>query len=222
MLLALDTSTPLVSVAVYDDTADPGVDAVLASLTSERPMKHGESVAPLVDQALATSGLDRRDLTGIAVGTGPGPFTGLRVGLVSARVLGLALGVPVRGLCSLDAVAGAVGSVGSVDGPFVVVSDARRKELFHASYSADGQRLTGPAVSKPADVLAGLPEDTLVVGPGVTVHPDVFVRTAGPHAVDAGVLARLVATGAAEVTDPEPIYLRRPDAVAPGRPKRVS
>ncbi len=214
MLLALDTSTPLVSVAVYDDVSG----SVLASLTSDRPMKHGESVAPLVDRALSSAGVARSDLTGIAAGTGPGPFTGLRVGLVSARVLGLALGVPVRGVCSLDAVAAAVSS----SGQFVVVSDARRKELFHASYSPDGQRLTDPAVSRPADVLAGLPEDTLVVGPGVPVYPDAFARTAGPHTVEAADVARLVATGAAHVTDPEPIYLRRPDAVAPGPPKRVS
>lgn len=216
MLLALDTSTPLVSVAVYDDDADPAA-AVLASLTSERPMKHGESVAPLVDRALATAGVSRGDLTGIAAGTGPGPFTGLRVGLVSARVLGLALGIPVLGVCSLDAVAAAVGSA---EAAFVVVTDARRKELFHATYAPNGTRLTDPAVARPTDVLGELPEDTLVVGPGVLVHPDAFARTAEPHVVDAGVLARLAARG--EATDPEPIYLRRPDAVAPGPPKRVS
>ena len=212
MLLALDTSTPLVSVAVYDDAAD----AVLVSLTSDQPMKHGESVAPLVDRALATAGIGRGDLTGLAAGTGPGPFTGLRVGLVSARVLGLALGLPVRGACSLDAVAAAVTSADS----FVVVSDARRKELFWASYSSDGRRLTDPAVSRPGDVLAGLPEDTLVVGPGVLAHPDAFARTAGPTSVDAADVARLVAADGG--TDPEPIYLRRPDAVAPGPPKKVS
>ena len=212
MLLALDTSTPLVSVAVHDDAAG----AVLASLTSDQPMRHGESVAPLVDQALTAAGVERGDLTAIACGTGPGPFTGLRVGLVSARVLGLALGVPVRGVCSLDAIAAAVSSPDS----FVVVTDARRKELFHASYSPDGRRLTDPAVSRPVDVLAGLPEDTLVVGPGVLVHPDAFARTSGPTTVDAGVLARLAATGA--TTEPEPIYLRRPDAVAPGPPKKVT
>ncbi len=213
MLLALDTSTPLVAVAVYDDARDPA-GAVLASLTSDQPMKHGESVAPLVERALASAGIGRGDLTAIAAGTGPGPFTGLRVGLVSARVLGLALGIPVRGVCSLDAVAASV----SVDEPFVVVSDARRKELFWASYSPDGRRLSGPDVARPADV----PSDGLVVGPGVPVYPDAFPRTAGPTSVDAGVLARVVARGEAEVTDPEPIYLRRPDAIAPGPPKKVS
>jgi tRNA A37 threonylcarbamoyladenosine modification protein TsaB len=129
-------------------------------------------------------------------------------------VLGLALGIPVRGVCSLDAIAGAVSS----DEPFVVVTDARRKELFWASYDADGRRLSGPEVARPADV----PGDGLVVGPGVLVYPDAFPRTGGPTSVDAGVLARIVATGAAEVTDPEPIYLRRPDAIAPGPPKKVS
>lgn len=210
MLLALDTSTPLVSVAVYDDARD----AVLASLVSDNPMKHGESVAPLVERALASAGIERGDLTSIVCGTGPGPFTGLRVGLVSARVLGLALGIPVRGVCSLDAVAGAVSS----DEPFVVVTDARRKELFWASYSSDGRRLSGPEVARPADV----PGEGLVVGPGVLVYPDAFPRTSGPTSVDAGVLARLAARGEVDVTDPDPIYLRRPDAIAPGPPKKVS
>lgn len=213
MLLALDTSTPLVAVAVLDEATGD----VLASLLGDRPMKHGETVTPLVDQALTEAGVARTALTGIAVGTGPGPFTGLRVGLVSARVLGLALGIPVRGVCSLDAVAAA----SSWPGRLVVVSDARRKELFHATYS-DGRRVAGPAVSRPEDVLAGEAEDTLVVGPGVPVHPDAFARSAPPYAVDAGVLARLVASGGAEVTDPEPIYLRRPDATVPGPPKKVS
>lgn len=213
MLLAIDTSTPLVSVAV----CDPGDARLLAGATSSRPLAHGESLAPLVDQVLREAGLEPSALTSIGVGTGPGPFTGLRVGLVSARMLGLALGVPVRGVCSLDVIAAQAVADGVTE-PFVVVSDARRKELFHASYDASGRRVEGPHVDRPADV----PGELLVVGPGVAAYPDAFARTAGPDRVDAAALARLLVSGGAEVTDPEPLYLRRPDAVIPGPPKRAS
>lgn len=212
-MLALDTSTPLVAVAVCDRAGH-----AVANATSRRPMKHGESLAPMVDDTLARAGIRADELTGIAVGTGPGPFTGLRVGLVTARVLGLALGVPVRGVCSLDVVAAQAVEAGVTE-PFVVVSDARRKELFHATYDATGSRTDGPRVSRPSDVPdAGL----LVVGPGVPLYPDAFARTSGPDAVDAAALGALVVSTRAEVTDPEPLYLRRPDAVVPGPPKQAS
>jgi tRNA threonylcarbamoyladenosine biosynthesis protein TsaB len=215
VLLAFDTSTPLVSVAVCDDHGEP-----LAQALGDRPMAHGESLAPMIEQALRAAGGGTEQLSTIAVGTGPGPFTGLRVGLVTARMLGLALGVPVRGVCSLDVVAAQAVAEG-VSEPFVVVSDARRKELFHAAYGAEGQRLDGPGVSRPADVLP-TGADTLVVGPGARVHPDAFARTAGPDHVAAARLGSLVARGGAQVTAPDPLYLRRPDAVVPGPPKMAS
>lgn len=217
MLLAIDTSTPLVSVAVCD--AQDG--RVLSSGASERPMAHGESLAPLAHETLARAGVAPDALTGIVVGTGPGPFTGLRVGLVTARMLGLALGVPVHGICTLDAVARSAVEAG-VEEPFVVVSDARRKELFHAAYDESGRRADGPQVGRPDAVLATASPDTLVVGPGVSLYPDAFARTSGPDRVNAAALATLLVSGKAEVTGPEPRYLRRPDAVVPGPPKRAS
>lgn len=214
VLLAIDTSTPLVSVAV----CDPADATPLARASSDRPMKHGEALAPLVQHTVERAGGRPADLTLVGVGTGPGPFTGLRVGLVTARMLGLALGLPVRGVCSLDVLAEQAVRDG-VDEAFVVVTDARRKELFHASYDAKGRRVDGPHVSRPADVPAS---GALVVGPGATVYPEAFDRTSGPDRVDAAALAVLLLSGSAEVTDPEPIYLRRPDAVVPGPPKRAS
>ena len=89
MLLAFDTATPMVSVALHDG------DAVVAELVSDQPMRHGEQLAPLVDRVLRETGLVRQDLTAVAAGVGPGPFTGLRVGLVTARTLGFALKIPV-------------------------------------------------------------------------------------------------------------------------------
>ena len=142
MLLAFDTATPLVTVALHD-----GED-VVCELVSERPLQHGEQLAPLIDRALRETGLVREDLTAIGVGVGPGPFTGLRVGLVTARTLGYVLEIPVYGVCTLDVLAieavdtGAVGNEG--DGEFVVATDARRKEVYLATYDGDGDRLEGP------------------------------------------------------------------------------
>lgn len=211
MLLAFDTATPLVTVALHD-----GND-VIAEQVSERPMKHGESLAPLIDSVTRAAGLVRQDLTAIAVGAGPGPFTGLRVGLVTARTLALALEIPVYAVCTLDVLAVEAYDTGAVQGDFLVATDARRKEVYVASYT-DGVRVDGPAVLKP-DVAAS---DLAVVGEGALLYPDSFPHPAGPARPSAGWLARVVSEERAELLDPDPLYLRRPDAVAPPAPKRVS
>lgn len=212
MLLAFDTATPLVTVALHDG------DDVVVELTSEHKMKHGEQLAPLIDRALQQAGIVRQDLTALAVGTGPGPYTGLRVGLVTARTLGFVLEVPVYGVCSLDVLAVEAAGTGAVHEDFVVATDARRKEVYLASYDADGHRLDGPVVDKPA-VLA---TDGPAVGEGALLYPESFPRPVGPQRPSAGWLARTVAEERAELMDPEPLYLRRPDAAAPGAPKPVS
>jgi tRNA threonylcarbamoyladenosine biosynthesis protein TsaB len=106
----------------------------------------------------------------------------------------------------------------AVDGPFLVATDARRKEVYWASYDADGVRLDGPQVSRPADVATDLP----VVGAGALLYPDAFPHAVGPEHPSAGVLAGVVTEERAELLDPDPLYLRRPDVAAPSRPKRVS
>jgi tRNA threonylcarbamoyl adenosine modification protein YeaZ len=211
VLLALDTSTPLVSVALLDD------GRLVANRTSEQPMKHGERLAPMISEALDSVGAVRQDVTAVAVGVGPGPFTGLRVGVVTARMLGLALGVPVYGASSLDVLAVRAIDEGVAE-PFLATLDARRKELFWAAYDAEGARTDGPHVERPATI----PGDLLVVGAGPAVFPDAFERTAGPTHPDAGTLALAVAQERVELVDPEPVYLRRPDAAVPGPPKKVS
>src|SRR6476469_7494415 len=130
-------------------------------------MKHGEQLAPLIEQALGQAGIVRQDLTAIAVGVGPGPFTGLRVGLVTARTLGFVLDVPVYGVCSLDALALEAVETGAVAVPFVVATDARRKEVYLAAYDADGSRTSGPAVDRPDAVATDAP----VVGEGALLYP---------------------------------------------------
>ncbi len=210
MLLALDTSTPLVSVALHDD------GQVIHAATSEQPMKHGEQLAPMIAAALARVGAIRQDVTAVAAGVGPGPFTGLRIGLVTARTLGLALGIPVYGACSLDVLAVCAVDLGVAE-PFLATIDARRKEVFWASYDDDGRRLDGPHVDRPGEL-----PPLLAVGAGPGLYPEVFARTSGPAAPDAATLAMAVAEERVELFDPEPIYLRRPDAVIPGPPKKVS
>lgn len=213
MLLAFDTASPQVSVAVLDD-----VGAVVAELVSAETMRHGEQLAPLIEQALADAGVTRRDITAVAVGAGPGPFTGLRVGLVTARTLGFVLDVPVYGVCSLDALALEAVDTGTVTEPFVVATDARRKEVYLAAYDADGARTSGPAVDRPAAVATDAP----VVGEGAVLYPDSFPHAVLPVRPSAGWLGRAVVQERAELLDPEPLYLRRPDAEIPGTPKPVS
>ncbi|QZY28562.1 tRNA (adenosine(37)-N6)-threonylcarbamoyltransferase complex dimerization subunit type 1 TsaB [Nocardioides coralli] len=209
MLLAFDTATPTVTVAVHDGTD------VVAELASEQTMRHGEQLAPLVERALQQVGIVRQDLTAIAVGVGPGPFTGLRVGLVTARTLGFVLEIPVYGVCTLDVLAVEAVDTGSVIGDFVVATDARRKEVYLASYDEEGTRLAGPVVDKPAD----LATDAQVVGEGAALYPDHFPTGVRPLRPSAGWLARTVAGERAELRDPEPLYLRRPDAATPGARK---
>ena len=204
MLLSFDTATALVTAALHDG------NAVVAERSSEHPMKHGEQLAPLIEALLTDNALVRQDLTAIAVGAGPGPFTGLRVGLVTARTLAHALEIPVYAVCTLDVIAVEAIDTGAVSGEFLVATDARRKEVFLASYDDQGRRLDGPIVSRPADVASELP----VAGGGAVLYPESFPVAVHPERPSAGWLARVVAEERAELLDPEPLYLRRPDAVA--------
>lgn len=212
MLLALDTSSPRVTVALAD-----GVD-VAAERASEQTMRHGEQLAPLLEAVLADAGASRGDVTAIGVGVGPGPFTGLRVGLVTARTLAHVWSVPVYGVCSLDVLAVEAVDTGAVAQEFVVATDARRREVYWAAYSPTGERRGDPAVDRPLEVATELP----VVGEGAVLYPAPFPLGLGPERPSAGWLARVVAEERAELLDPEPLYLRRPDAVAPGARKPVS
>lgn len=212
MLLTFDTATPRVAVALHD-----GSD-VVAELEAERAMKHGEQLAPLVDAVMRQVGVVRQDLTAIGVGVGPGPFTGLRVGLVTARTLAFVLEIPVYGVCTLDVLAVEAVDTGAVDRDFVVATDARRKEVYLASYDADGTRLDGPVVDKPAELATDVP----VVGEGALLYPEAFPLAVGPQRPSAGWLARVVAEERAELLDPEPMYLRRPDAEVTRSRKTVS
>jgi tRNA threonylcarbamoyladenosine biosynthesis protein TsaB len=219
VLLAFDTSSAAVTVAL----ADPITGAVVASSSTVDALRHGELLAPAIADALAAAGCRVGDLTRIAVGVGPGPFTGLRVGLVTARTMADVLGIEVAGVCSLDILA----RQSSLTLPVAVATDARRKEIYWALYdgpAADGsrRRLEGPAVDKPADVahvLAGLP----VIGRGATLYAEALGlgEIDVPEYPSAEVLAFGVATGTLPVVAPDPLYLRRPDVTLAGGPKSV-
>ncbi|BBC35961.1 tRNA threonylcarbamoyladenosine biosynthesis protein TsaB [Streptomyces graminofaciens] len=214
LLLALDTATPAVTVALHD-----GTDVVAASSQVDA-RRHGELLLPAVDRVLAEAGTRLDAVTGIVVGVGPGPYTGLRVGLMTADTFGLALGVPVHGLCTLDGLAYAA----EVEGPFVVATDARRKEVYWARYEDPRTRVTEPAVDRPAEIaelVAGLP----AVGAGALLYPDAFPDAREPEHVSAAALASLAAERLGkgeELQAPRPLYLRRPDAQVPKNYKVVT
>ena len=213
LLLAFDTATPAVTVALHDG------QRVLAETSTVDARRHGELLAPSIAKVL--SGYEPRDLTGIVVGVGPGPFTGLRVGVVTARVFGRTLGIPVHGVVTLDALARAAVDARATGQDFLAVTDARRKELYWARYSATGERLDGPAVSRPDDLPSGLP----IAGQAVSLYPGLGESIWPEHpsaAVLATVAAERLAGGGAGLLPPEPLYLRRPDAQIPGPPKRVT
>lgn len=220
LLLGLDTATPAVTVALHDGSHP------LAQLVTVDAHRHAELLAPAVAKVVADAGASQRDLTAIVAGVGPGPFTGLRVGLVTARVLGAALNIPVYGLCSLDAIAADV--VASDDPPagdFLVATDARRRELYWARYDSTGRRSAGPEVSSPAAIPdLGLP----AAGEGPMLYPELLPDGLGPAYPAAATLCRVTAAALADgdpnglLLPPEPLYLRRPDVREPGKPKRVT
>ncbi len=240
LLLAFDTATPAVTVALHDGRR------VLAQTVTVDARRHGELLAPSIAKVVADAGAEPGDLTAIVTGVGPGPYTGLRVGVVTARVFGRTLAIPVCGVCTLDVLARA--AVPAAAGrEFLAVTDARRKELYWGRYDGSGSRISGPAVSRPAEIPggAGLP----VAGQAASLYPDELGEPIWREHPSAAVLAELAAerlnvagTGLGEsgaefsrpetgpsaprtgraLLPPEPLYLRRPDARIPGPPKRVT
>jgi tRNA threonylcarbamoyl adenosine modification protein YeaZ len=196
LVLAIDTSTPAVTAGVVTD------GDLLAERVTVDARAHAERITPNVLAALVDAGRSMADLDAVVVGCGPGPFTGLRVGMATASAYGHALGIPVYGVCSLDAIGG------QTSGHVLVVTDARRREIYWARYR-DGVRIDGPAVSAPADVdpgpaqsVAGSPEHAALFGlPCVEpLHPT------------ATGLVAVVADWSQPPATLIPLYLRRPDA----------
>jgi tRNA threonylcarbamoyl adenosine modification protein YeaZ len=215
LVLALDTATPASTAALVEVTAD-GLAGVAERRTVD-PRAHGEKLAPEIAAVLADSGYRPRDLAAIVAGLGPGPFTGLRVGLATAASMGQALGIPTYGVCSLDALGRAAGP-----GRVLIATDARRREVYFATY-LDGERLQGPDVAKPAEVAV---EADRAAGEGALKYGDVFRLPVEEHllyppgaALVAFAADRIRRGAPSEVLTP--LYLRRPDAVEPSSRKPV-
>ncbi len=196
--LVLDTSTPAVTAGIVrvDDFA------TLAQRVTVDARAHAERLTPNVVAALADAGLTMADLDAVVVGCGPGPFTGLRAGMATGAAYGHALGIPVHGVCSLDGIGV------RTRGETLVVTDARRREVYWARYR-DGIRTRGPAVDAPADVDAGMAR--VVAG-----SPEHAALLNLPHCepvypTPAG-LARSVPDWSADPAPLVALYLRRPDA----------
>ncbi|NNG18174.1 tRNA (adenosine(37)-N6)-threonylcarbamoyltransferase complex dimerization subunit type 1 TsaB [Naumannella sp. ID2617S] len=202
-VLAIDTSTDVrVGVAV-DGT-------IVARRHVADTRQHVEQLTPLVAEALTEAGLRPDELDLVCVGLGPGPFTGLRVGIVAAQLLAGAHDVALHGVCSLDVLAAQAMRTPGFSAPqgFLAVTDARRKEVYWAGYAPDGIRREGPTVSAP-DQLPALP----AVGPGAAL----VGRQSPIDHVDVGLLAQL--HRAIPDAGTEPLYLRRPDAAVATRRK---
>lgn len=215
LVLAIDTATAATSVAVVD------LDHPEAPLATRRHVDaraHGELLAPMITEALAEAGVPAYGLAAVVAGTGPGPFTGLRVGLATAAALGQGLEIPCYGVCSLDGI-GAL-----TTGRALVATDARRREVYWARYR-DGVRVIGPAVDRPADLPAHDAQQAYGEG-ALRYREELGLPVAdAPTYPDPAVLARLAGDRVRAHAPGEPLtprYLRRPDAAAARPPKPVT
>lgn len=206
MILAVDTSLGT-AVALIDTDGRLRADA-----SSPDPLGHAEVIGALLERALSDT--DAADITQVVAGMGPGPFTGLRIGIATARAFALARGIPVIAVPSHFGAALAVIEAEAPDTPFAIVTDARRREVAISVFDgldADGiPNLTAPTVLVP--------------------RADSEERLSGIHAIevatiDGAALGRVgirAANAGRELTGAEPLYLRQPDVTVPGAPKRVS
>jgi tRNA threonylcarbamoyl adenosine modification protein YeaZ len=201
LILAIDTATPAVTAGVARRDG-AGVEVLGEHVTLDA-RAHAEQLTPNVLGAMADADAAMADLTAVVVGCGPGPFTGLRVGMATAAAYGHALGIPVYGVCSLDAIGV------DTEGDVLVVTDARRREVYWARYR-DGMRVAGPDVRAPGDV----PADVAAVA-GSPDHLALFdLPRLAPTYPSVSGLVRAV-DWAVEPAALVPLYLRRPDAKTP-------
>ena len=213
LVVGFDTATPVVSVALHDG------ERVVSEASAADGRRHGELLAVSIGKVLAEAGVAAGDLDAIVAGAGPGPYTGLRVGLVTARVLGSALGVSTYGVCTLDVIAADAVPV-AAGREFLVATDARRREVYWARYSPAGQRRSGPGVAAPAALPASLP----AAGEGAIAYPGLLgdpIPPRYPSAATAVIFCAKRLAAGDSLPPAEPLYLRRPDARVPRAPKSV-
>ena len=217
LLLGLDTATAVTTVALVQWASGADIQ-VLGELSHVDPRRHGEVLPVQIDQVLSEAGVKPADLDAVAVGIGPGAFTGLRVGLATAQTLGQALQVPVHGMSTLYVLAFATGR----DEPFAVVTDARRREFFWATYSRHDARATTPSVGTPAAAREALAGMTVICPPGTPAIEGLQLLEG--EVPSASALCRLVLARLERGEPPDapvPLYLRRPDVTPSSGPKSV-
>ncbi|HAT1233339.1 TPA: tRNA (adenosine(37)-N6)-threonylcarbamoyltransferase complex dimerization subunit type 1 TsaB [Corynebacterium striatum] len=206
-VLAIDTATTDLVTGVVDTETGAVTERILTDTRA-----HNEQLIPTVEELLQTTSLTYTDLDAIVVGCGPGPFTGLRVGMATASALGDALSIPVHGVCTHDAIAASAAAQGRT----LVATDARRKEIYWATYE-DGQRVEGPDVVKPAEIHVAV--DAVIIPDNLVAKLPEELQNLSHTAANprpAGLVA--VANLDAAPEPLTPLYLRRPDAVPP-KPK---
>jgi tRNA threonylcarbamoyladenosine biosynthesis protein TsaB len=221
LILGIDTATAQVSVAIG------GHEGVLAAFQSARGRQHAETVTPAIEFVCAQARVELREIGCVAVDVGPGLFTGMRVGIATAKAIATALRVPMIGAASLDLVAMPVRHSRR---RIVAVIDAKRGEVFTANYvSAPGgvQRLGDYRCEPPAELvneLLAAPEDYLLVGDGAMRHSELFAEVGGVEIAEHS-LAQPNATALVQLAhsqalreqwvnswELQPLYLRQPDA----------
>jgi tRNA threonylcarbamoyl adenosine modification protein YeaZ len=204
-VLAIDTATPAVITGILRRGDDGRIDLLAERISvggQGKAHAHAELLTPNIVAAVADCSLTLAAIDAIVVGCGPGPFTGVRVGMATAAAYGHALGVPVHGVCSLDAIG--VRTTGEV----LVVTDARRREVYWARYR-EGIRIDGPAVAAATDVPTGGVEHVA----GSPAHCALFdLPPIGPQRPSPDGLVAAVADWRADPDPLVPLYLRRPDA----------
>ncbi|AKK10436.1 tRNA (adenosine(37)-N6)-threonylcarbamoyltransferase complex dimerization subunit type 1 TsaB [Corynebacterium uterequi] len=201
--LAIDTATSALVTGVYDTVTGRAVDRVIDGARG-----HNEQLMPTIAELLDAASLSVADIDAVVVGQGPGPFTGLRVGMASAAALGQALRVPVYGVSTLDALAH--GTTGRV----LVATDARRREVYWGLYD-DARRVHGPEVSKPGELAATGVTSVIIPEKLRSALPAELAELPGGEPTLSA--AALIAGVDYDATPAplEPAYLRRPDAVPP-------
>jgi len=224
LTLGIDTSTSVTSAALVRG------DQVLGTFSHAGGTSHGEVLAPGIEGLLAGADVQAGDVGRVVVGVGPGPFTGLRVGVVTATVLAHSVGAELVGVCSLDALSLLDRDEAFAGGGWLLAgTDARRREIYVAGYDRPGRRTFGPEVMSPAaarqraeaivSVLDG--RSLRFAGAGLAAVPDVFGEGVPALTPDAAGLAVGVNSGLLARLPVHPLYLRQPDAVVSAGAKRV-
>jgi len=213
-VLALDTSTSCLSVALMRDKA------IISEINLAVKVGHAGMILPVIDEVLTKSSTRKDDITLIATGTGPGSFTGLRIGIATAKGLAKAIRCPLAGIPTLDIIArGALPSSMHI----MPILDAKKGEVFCALYNKDGSRLTDIMNLHPEGIAALVKEDTLFVGNACDLYRDILIKDLGPlyhegpallwyprASVLAGIALSLPIESLSQ--DVQPLYIRASDA----------